>query len=115
MRRSKANTQILDALAPPNYAEDAGGIASDSGYVAARLASGSATVMNATMLHGLPAWKDGVIQRKDGTGEADSLLGIFESLGPDLHNWLGWMAGHRGEILLAEGRENLLTPKIFQR
>lgn len=109
----KANTQILDALAPIKYAEDAGGKveASDSGYVAARLASGSATVMNATMLHGLPAWKDGVIQRKDGTGEADSLLGIFESLGSDLHNWLGWMAGHRGEILLTEGRENLLTPE----
>jgi hypothetical protein len=107
----KANTQILDALAPIKYAEDASGKvdASDSGYVAARLASGSATVMNATMLHGLPVWKDGVIQRKNGTGEADSLLGIFESLGSDLHNWLGWMAGHRGEILLAEGRENLLT------
>lgn len=107
----KANTQILDALAPIKYAEDASGKvdASDSGYVAARLASGSATVMNATMLHGLPAWKDGVIQRKNGTGEADSLLGIFESLGSDLHNWLGWMAGHRGEILLTEGRENLLT------
>ncbi len=109
----KANTQILDYLAPIKYAEDkTGGLdASESGYVAARLASGSATVMNATMLHGLPAWKDGVIQRKNGTGEADSLLGIFEGLGSDLHNWLGWMAGHRAERLLGEGRENLLTPE----
>lgn len=107
----KANTQVLDALAPIKYAEELAGKfdASDSGYVAARLASGSATTMQATLLHGLPEWKDGVIQKKSGTGESDSLLGIFEGLGKDLHNWLGWMAGHRAEILMQQGRENLLT------
>ncbi|SIR40615.1 hypothetical protein SAMN05880558_11346 [Aeromonas sp. RU39B] len=107
----KANTEMLDALAPIKYAEDAAGVteAGDSGYVAARLASGSAATMQATMLYGLPEWKDGVIQRKAGTGENDALLGIFEGLGKDLHNWLGWMAGHRAEILMKEGRENLLT------
>ncbi|SIQ71566.1 Methyltransferase small domain-containing protein [Aeromonas sp. RU39B] len=107
----KANTEMLDALAPIKYAEDAAGVteAGDSGYVAARLASGSAATMQATMLYGLPEWKDGVIQRKAGTGESDALLGIFEGLGKDLHNWLGWMAGHRAEILMKEGRENLLT------
>ncbi|MFR9719860.1 LPD38 domain-containing protein [Aeromonas diversa] len=107
----KANTEVLDALAPIKYAEDAAGVtdASESGYVAARMASGAASTMQATMLYGLPEWKDGVIQRKAGTGEADALLGIFEGLGKDLHNWLGWMAGHRAEILMAEGRENLLT------
>ena len=60
------------------------------------------------MLYGLPEWKDGVIQRKAGTGEKDALLGIFADLGADLHNWLGWMAGHRAELLMAQGRENLL-------
>lgn len=107
----KANTEMLDALAPIKYAEDAAGItdARESGYIAARMASGAASTMQATMLYGLPEWKDGVIQRKAGTGESDALLGIFEGLGKDLHNWLGWMAGHRAEILMAEGRENLLT------
>ena len=111
--KRKANTQILDALAPIKYAEEQAGKldASDSGYVAARLASGSASVMQATMMYGIPQWKDGVIQRKEGTNEKDALLGIFEELGPDLHNWLAWMAGHRGEILKSEGRENLFTDK----
>ena len=106
----KANTEVLDALAPIKYAEEAAGItdAADSGYVAARMATGAASTMQATMLYGLPEWKDGVIQRKAGTGEKDALLGIFADLGADLHSWLGWMAGHRAEILLAQGRENLL-------
>ncbi|MFQ1834185.1 LPD38 domain-containing protein [Aeromonas veronii] len=106
----KANTEVLDALSPIKYAEDAAGItdAADSGYVAARMATGAASTMQATMLYGLPEWKDGVIQRKAGTGEKDALLGIFSDLGADLHNWLGWMAGHRAELLMAQGRENLL-------
>ncbi|WP_421279895.1 LPD38 domain-containing protein [Aeromonas taiwanensis] len=107
----KANTEVLDALAPIKYAEDAAGVteAADSGYVAARMATGAASTMQATMLYGLPEWKDGVIQRKAGTGEKDALLGIFGDLGADLHNWLGWMAGHRAEILMGQGRENLLS------
>ncbi|MGL6388627.1 hypothetical protein ACSZND_02985 [Aeromonas hydrophila] len=104
----KANTEVLDALAPIKYAEDAAGItdAADSGYVAARMATGAASTMQATMLYGLPEWKDGVIQKKAGTGEKDALLGIFSDLGADLHNWLGWMAGHRAELLMEQGREN---------
>ncbi|WP_260392963.1 LPD38 domain-containing protein [Aeromonas jandaei] len=107
----KANTEMLDALAPIKYAEDAAGItdAADSGYIAARMATGAASTMQATMLYGLPEWKDGVIQRKAGTGEKDALLGIFSDLGADLHNWLGWMAGHRAELLMEQGRENLLS------
>lgn len=107
----KANTEVLDALAPIKYAEDAAGVteAADSGYVAARMATGAASTMQATMLYGLPEWQDGVIQRKAGTGEKDALLGIFSDLGKDLHNWLGWMAGHRAEILMGQGRENLLS------
>ncbi|WP_232471843.1 LPD38 domain-containing protein [Aeromonas salmonicida] len=92
------------------FGGNAGGhsVSPSSGYVAARMATGAASTMQATMLYGLPEWKDGVIQRKAGTGEKDALLGIFSDLGSDLHNWLGWMAGHRAEILLAQGRENLL-------
>ncbi|MCQ4052373.1 LPD38 domain-containing protein [Aeromonas sp. SG16] len=112
----KANTEVLDALAPIKYAEDAAGItdAADSGYVAARMATGAASTMQATMLYGLPEWKDGVIQRKAGTGEKDALLGIFSDLGADLHNWLGWMAGHRAEMLMKQGRENLLSEQDIE-
>ncbi|WP_326027721.1 LPD38 domain-containing protein [Vibrio cholerae] len=107
----KRNTRWLDGLAPIKYAEDKAGInsAEDSGYVAARLASGSSSVMQAVMLYGVPEWKDGIIQKKEGTGEADSLLGVFESLGKDLNNWLAWMAGNRARELKAQGRENLLS------
>lgn len=112
----KANTAMLDALAPIKYIENAIGIndADQSGYVAARLASGSSSTMMGALLHGIPQWKDGIVQRKAGTGEADALLGILQPLGKDLHNWLGWMAGHRAEILMAEGRENLLTADEIQ-
>ncbi|EKF9624953.1 hypothetical protein O1C60_000096 [Vibrio cholerae] len=107
----KLNTGWFDGLAPIKYAEDKAGInsAEDSGYVAARLASGSSSVMQAVMLYGVPEWKDGIIQKKEGTGEADSLLGVFESLGKDLNNWLAWMAGNRARELKAQGRENLLS------
>ncbi|WP_421186885.1 LPD38 domain-containing protein [Aeromonas enteropelogenes] len=112
----KANTELLDALAPIKYAEDAAGVndARDSGYIAARMATGSASTMQATMLYGLPEWKDGAIQRKAGTDENDALMGIFNGLGKDLNDWLGWIAGHRAEMLLEQGRENLLTPEEIQ-
>nr|WP_239552612.1 LPD38 domain-containing protein [Oceanisphaera litoralis] len=112
----KANTELLDALAPIKYIENAIGItgADDSGYHAARLATGSSSTMLGAMLHGLPEWRNGIVQRKQGSTEQDALLGILQPLGKDLHNWLGWMAGHRAEILMAQGRENLLTADEIQ-
>lgn len=112
----KANTEMLDALAPIKYVEEALGIndADNSGYIASRLATGSSSTMLGAMLHGLPVWKDGVIQRKKGSTEKDALLGVIEPLGKDLHNWLGWMAGHRAELLMEQGRENLLTADEIQ-
>ncbi|MBE4617393.1 LPD38 domain-containing protein [Vibrio navarrensis] len=110
-RMKRVNTGWFDGLAPIKYAEDKAGItnAEDSGYVAARLAAGSSSVMQAVMLYGIPEWKDGIIQKRDNTGEADSLLGIFDELGKDLHNWLAWMAGNRAKQLKTQGRENLLS------
>ncbi|EGR1514130.1 hypothetical protein D6089_20100 [Vibrio vulnificus] len=107
----RVNIGWFDGLAPIKYAEDKAGItnAEDSGYVAARLAAGSSSVMQAVMLYGIPEWKDGIIQKRDNTGEADSLLGIFDELGKDLHNWLAWMAGNRAKQLKTQGRENLLS------
>ncbi|WP_435130930.1 LPD38 domain-containing protein [Plesiomonas shigelloides] len=107
----RMNAATFDALAPLKYAEDkVGNIeASDSAYIAARLATGSASTMHGAMLYGVPEWKDGIVQMKQGTSEKDSFLGIFESVGSDLHTFLGWIAGNRAKRLKAEGRENLLT------
>jgi hypothetical protein len=107
----KANTASLDGLAPIKYAEEQNGItnAEDSGYIASRLASGSSSVMQAVMLHGRPEWKDGIIQKQESSTEKDSMLAIFDDLGKDMHNWLGWMVGNRAKELKAQGRENLLS------
>lgn len=107
----RINSATFDALAPLKYAEDkAGNIeASDSAYIAARLATGSSSTMHGAMLYGVPEWKDGIVQMKKGTTEKDAFLGIFESVGSDLHSFLGWIAGNRAKRLKAEGRENLLS------
>ncbi|MCX2533693.1 hypothetical protein OQ486_09410 [Plesiomonas shigelloides] len=107
----RMNSATFDALAPLKYAEDkAGNIeASDSAYIAARLATGSSSTMHGAMLYGVPEWKDGIVQMKKGTTEKDAFLGIFESVGSDLHSFLGWIAGNRAKRLKAEGRENLLS------
>lgn len=107
----KANAAIFDALAPLKYAEDAAGIrdSNESAYVAARLAAGSASITEASMLHGLPEFDEhGFVQRKQGTSNKDSLVGIMESLGGDVNAFLGWVAGNRAEQLFAEGRERNL-------
>lgn len=109
----KSNIETLDDLASIKYHEDATGKnidASESAYIAARMSRGSSTVMNATMLYGLPEWHEGVIRRKPDTDENDAMLGIFSGLGKDLNHWLMWMAGHRAGNLMKEGRENLFTP-----
>src|SRR5690606_33705166 len=77
-----------------------------SGAVSARLATGIADTMHAILHYGAPKWQDGVIQYKDGTR---GLLEVMGELGPDLNNWLGWMAGNRAAELMAQGRENNLT------
>ncbi|WP_039045379.1 LPD38 domain-containing protein [Plesiomonas shigelloides] len=107
----RMNSATFDALAPLKYAEDKAGniAASDSAYIAARLATGSASTMHGAMLYGVPEWKEGIVQMKQGTSEKESFLGIFESVGSDLHTLLGWIAGNRAKRLKTEGRENLLT------
>lgn len=108
----RANAAIFDALAPLKYAEDEAGITdhTKSAYTAARLAAGSASITEAAMLHGLPEFdKDGFMQRKQGTGSKESLVGIMEGLGSDVNDFLGWVAGNRAEQLMREGRENNLN------
>lgn len=85
----------------------AGGFAPEqSGYVAARLSTGASTTVRAALIHGAPTWKDGIIQKKDGS---KGLLEALEPVKGDLDRWVGWMVGNRAERLKIEGRENLLS------
>ncbi|MBP2845444.1 hypothetical protein J8655_08140 [Dickeya oryzae] len=109
----KLNTRTFDGLAPLKYAEDAAGDfdASVSGYTAARMAAGAGAVSGVVWEHGLVRYnkKEGITERIAGTSKADSLMGIFDALGNQRENFLKWIAGHRSERLMAEGRENNFT------
>ncbi|WP_052198397.1 LPD38 domain-containing protein [Pectobacterium fontis] len=109
----KLNTKTFDGLAPLKYAEDAAGKsdAMVSGYTAARMSAGSGSVTAAVLEHGLVRYNknEGITERIPGTGKADSLMGILDGLGNHRENFLKWIAGHRSERLMAEGKENNFT------
>ncbi|WP_165707477.1 LPD38 domain-containing protein [Pectobacterium polaris] len=109
----KLNTKTFDGLAPLKYAEDAAGKsdAMVSGYTAARMSAGSGSVAAAVLEHGLVRYNknEGITERIPGTGKADSLMGILDGLGNQRENFLKWIAGHRSERLMAEGKENNFT------
>lgn len=109
----KLNTKTLDGMAPLKYAEDAAGKsdARSSAYIGARMAAGAGSVTAATLEHGLPKYNkaDGVVERQAGTGKEDALMGILDALGNHRENFLKWIAGHRSERLMAEGKENNFT------
>ncbi|MBA0189006.1 LPD38 domain-containing protein [Pectobacterium odoriferum] len=109
----KLNTKTFDGLAPLKYAEDAAGKSSAmvSGYTAARMSAGSGSVTAAVLEHGLVRYNknEGITERIPGTGKADSLMGILDGLGNYRENFLKWIAGHRSERLMAEGKENNFT------
>lgn len=112
------NTRTFDGLAPIKYAEDnQDGInAQNSAYIGARMAAGSGAVTSATMEYGLPKYNraEGIVERMQGTGKEDSLIGILDSLGNKREDFLKWIAGNRSEQLMAEGRENLFTAEEIQ-
>lgn len=109
----KLNTKTFDGMAPLKYAEDAAGKsdARSSAYIGARMAAGAGSVTAATLEHGLPKYNkaDGVVERQAGTGKEDALMGILDALGNHRENFLKWIAGHRSERLMAEGKENNFT------
>lgn len=106
----KLNTKTFDGMAPLKYAEDAAGIndARSSAYIGARMAAGAGSVTAATLEHGLPRYNkaEGVIERQVGTGKEDALMGILDGLGNHRENFFKWIAGHRSERLMKEGKEN---------
>ncbi|CAI1016461.1 LPD38 domain-containing protein [Serratia fonticola] len=109
----KLNTKTFDGMAPLKYAEDVAGKsdARSSAYVGARMAAGAGSVTAATLEHGLPKYNksEGVIERQANTGKEDSLIGILDGLGNHRESFLKWIAGHRSERLMAEGKENNFT------
>lgn len=109
----KLNTKTFDGMAPLKYAEDAAGIddARSSAYIGARMAAGAGSVTAATLEHGLPRYNkaEGMIERQAGTDKSDSLMGILDGLGNHRESFLKWIAGHRSERLMKEGKENNFT------
>ena len=106
---TRAEEGLFDGLIGIKRAEEAVGVndPNQQGYVSARLATGLADVMHAVLHYGAPEWRDGIIQRRDGT---KGVLEILAGLGQDnLQAWLGWLGGKRGQMLKAEGRENNLS------
>lgn len=83
-----------------------------SAYVGARLATGISDVIHGLLHYGGLRWGDGVTQYKDGTV---GLLSIFDELGEDVNNWLGWMAGNRGAELSQTDRENNLSQSDIEK
>lgn len=104
----RLNEGIFDGLAGIKQAEVSAGVTDPNkqGYVSARLASGLADVLHGVFNYGAPAWRDGIIQRKENT---KGLLEVFGMVGDDLNNWLAWMGANRAEKLKEQGRENNLT------
>ncbi|HFF8639615.1 TPA: LPD38 domain-containing protein [Yersinia enterocolitica] len=62
----------------------------------------------ATLEHGLPRYNkaEGIVERQSGTGKEDALMGILDGLGNHRENFFKWIAGHRSERLMKEGKEN---------
>ncbi|CQD36025.1 LPD38 domain-containing protein [Yersinia mollaretii] len=106
----KLNTKTFDGMAPLKYAEDAAGIndARSSAYIGARMAAGAGSVTAATLEHGLPRYNkaEGIVERQANTGKEDALMGILDGLGNHRENFFKWIAGHRSERLMKEGKEN---------
>ena len=105
---NRLNEGIFDGLSGIKNAEEAAGVTDPNrqGYVSARLASGLADVLHGVFNYGAPQWRDGIVQRKEGT---KGLLEVFGMVGDDLNNWLAWMGAHRAEQLKAQGKENNLS------
>ncbi|HDL8529468.1 TPA: hypothetical protein PXS19_004007 [Yersinia enterocolitica] len=109
----KLNTQTFDGLAPIKYAEDSAGIsdARSSAYIGARMAAGAGSVITAALELGLPRYNkaEGIIEQQAGTHQSDALIGILDELGNHREHFFKWIAGHRSERLMKEGKENNFT------
>ncbi len=102
-------TGMFDRFRPIKDAE--GAVTPErSGYIAARLSTGSESVLYGMLMHGAPQLRDGIIQKKEGSR---GLLQILQPVAQDLNRWAAWMVGMRAYRLAGQQRENNLTlPEI---
>jgi hypothetical protein len=77
-----------------------------SGYIGARLSTGSSSTMSAVLQYGAPELRDGIIQRKANT---KGLAEILQPVKDDMENFAAWMVARRADRLFQEGRENNFT------
>lgn len=89
-----------------------GGVpAEQSAYVAARLSTGTSSVMRGMLIYGAPELRDGIIQRKEGS---KGLLDVLAPVREDFDDWIGWMVGVRATRLMQEKRERNLTEEEIE-
>jgi predicted RNA methylase/GTP cyclohydrolase I len=79
---------------------------SQSGYIGARLSTGSSSTMQGLLLFGSPEWRDGIIQKK---AESKGFAEILQPVKDDIENFTAWMVGRRADRLFREGKENNFT------
>jgi len=100
----RAVQKIFDQFRPlKNLSEEA--------FMQAHLSKATDGALEAVVTHGLPRLRDGAlaVQKQAGGG----FFGALSRLGDarEVNQFLMWVAAHRAEKLLAEGRENLFTPE----
>lgn len=81
-----------------------------SGYKQAHFTTSVDAQMYAFMAHGLPEWRDGITQLKDGSH------GYLETLDPvasNIDEYFYWKAAKRAQRLKKEGRERLFTDEAI--
>jgi hypothetical protein len=81
-----------------------------SGYIGARLSTGSSSTMSAVLQYGAPEWRDGIIQRKQ---YSQGFAEILKPVKDDLENFTAWMVARRADRLLQEGKENNFTREMI--
>jgi hypothetical protein len=77
-------------------------------YILARLSKASDGALEAFMLHGKLALRDGVYDADMSGGVVDRLL---KPLKGEMDDFMWWVAANRAERLAGEGREHLFTPQ----
>ncbi len=78
---------------------------SQSGYIGARLSTGSSSTMAAVLQFGAPELREGIIQKKEGS---KGLSEILQPVKHDLENFAAWMVGRRANRLMGEGKVKIV-------
>ncbi len=80
----------------------------NSSWVLARMSRAAGGALNALISHGRIFMDNGII---DVDTNSDSLMDVLKKLGgsAEVERFMGWIAGNRSKVLMAEGKENLFS------